>query len=502
MACKNPYGPDGGSIGPVTHAVTFDTGAGGSPVASELVEHGKYATKPNNPEKEDCDFRDWYVAAESTEIFDFTGMPINKTTTIYAKWKTEGNLIVTFVYGGNQYEEVEVAKGSTVSEPSHNPPKTGYSIEDWYEDKDFTGKYNFGSTVTEDITLYAKWEKLDYNLEVTDGENGGGTKVAVNGEDADTETTANYEDTITLILGTADEGYEFDKWEVTLGTVMIAGNTFTMPAEDVTVKATWKKIEYTVTVNQGAGGTGSSADKPKANYEDTVTLTEGNPNEGYEFDKWEVMPGTVTIAGNTFTMPAENVIVQATWKKVDYVLEVTDENGSGPRAEVGSAAATTANYMDTVTLIPGTADEGYEFGSWEVASTSGSIPLVAGNTFTMPAEDVTVKAIWKEIKSDAGITIDFEDIKDELGDKEITGPTFSMTGDPGTITVEGKYDKVQWIYDGKEVPPETVAQDGDKITLTLTSAIYGEKLGTLYLTLKVEVDGKSYSKTVTFTVTL
>ena len=97
--------------------------------------------------------------------------------------------------------------------------------------------------------------------------------------------------------------------------------TFVMPNTEVSVNATFEKIPHKVTVNTSENGTVDS-DKETATKGETVTLT-WTAAEGYELDKI-----TVTYAeGNevtvdqglttcTFTMPAYDVTVDATFKKI------------------------------------------------------------------------------------------------------------------------------------------------------------------------------------------
>lgn len=97
--------------------------------------------------------------------------------------------------------------------------------------------------------------------------------------------------------------------------------TFVMPNAEVSVNATFEKIPHNITVNTSENGTVES-DKETATKDETVTLT-WTAAEGYELDKI-----TVTYAeGNevtvdqglttcTFTMPAYDVTVDATFKKI------------------------------------------------------------------------------------------------------------------------------------------------------------------------------------------
>ncbi len=88
--------------------------------------------------------------------------------------------------------------------------------------------------------------------------------------------------------------------------VTASGVSVISSAAILTVEA---KPTYTVTVNASEGGT-ATADKETAAEGDIITLT-ATPGSGYYFVKWEVVSGTVTIQNNQFTMPAENVEVQA-----------------------------------------------------------------------------------------------------------------------------------------------------------------------------------------------
>ncbi len=118
--------------------------------------------------------------------------------------------------------------------------------------------------------------------------------------------------TIVSLTVTPDAGYGIDT--ITVNGETITGTSFTMPEEDVTVTATFKKISYTITVTQSTGGTISS-NKTTASVGDTVTLT-ATASSGYTFSSWVVKTtsgSTVTVSNNSFTMPASNVTVSATF---------------------------------------------------------------------------------------------------------------------------------------------------------------------------------------------
>ncbi|MGN0312426.1 MAG: hypothetical protein ACI4CC_06585, partial [Lachnospiraceae bacterium] len=204
-----------------------------------------------------------------------------------------------------------------------------------------TGTQYFKATFTpDDTTNFNVVENIDvpvlvkgqeYNITVTDG------KATVDG----TEVTKAAEGTvITLNADPAPTGKVFDKWVVTGATVddeNSATTTFTMPASAVSVKAIYKDApatKYTVTVTDGTGS-GEYAEGA------TVTLTANAPASGKVFDKWVVESGDITLADannatTTFTMPASEVSVKATYKDAPattYTVTVTDGTGSGEYAE-------------------------------------------------------------------------------------------------------------------------------------------------------------------------
>ncbi|OUO53720.1 hypothetical protein B5F77_05175 [Parabacteroides sp. An277] len=206
-------------------------------------------------------------------------------------------------------------------------------------------------------------------------------------------------ETVTL-TATPDEGYELDEWNVTYKngeeTVVVTvteDNTFEMPAADVAVTATFATIDYSIEVTQPTeGGTIVVADDKKtAHVGDEITLI-ATPDEGFELEAWSVTYGDentpVTVTDNTFEMPAANVTVTATFKLSTYNITVTPPTGG-----TISVSAETANMGDGITLTA-TPNANYVFSSWSVTYGEGNTVTVTNNTFTMPASDVIVSAVF------------------------------------------------------------------------------------------------------------
>ena len=77
---------------------------------------------------------------------------------------TEGKdcYVVNFDMNGHgssiQAEEVEKKDDAKATLPK-DPEATGYKFKGWYKDKELTELYDFSSTLTDNITLYAKWKE-------------------------------------------------------------------------------------------------------------------------------------------------------------------------------------------------------------------------------------------------------------------------------------------------------------------------------------------------------
>ena len=131
---------------------------------------------------------------------------------------------------------------------------------------------------------------------------------------------------VTLTADAPAANMHFARWEVESGSEAVtfanatnSTTTFPMPAGEVKVKAVFEAdeimvpIQYDVSVlNDGNGKAFASPAKAAADTAITLTAT---PNAGYHFKAWRVILGGVTITGNKFTMPAEDVEVQAVFEK-------------------------------------------------------------------------------------------------------------------------------------------------------------------------------------------
>ncbi|MDR0791624.1 MAG: leucine-rich repeat protein [Methanomassiliicoccaceae archaeon] len=127
---------------------------------------------------------------------------------------------------------------------------------------------------------------------------------------------------VTITADRSPDGMVFDRWIVNSGGVTLANpnnatTTFTMPANAVSVTATYRDIIYTVTyvTTAGSGTAPTETDRTAGAAFDTKPNTFVNP--GYSFAGWNTRSdgdGISYAAGETIEMPASNLVLYAIWK--------------------------------------------------------------------------------------------------------------------------------------------------------------------------------------------
>ena len=159
-------------------------------------------------------------------------------------------------------------------------------------------------------------------------------------------------------------------------------------------------MDYGVTYD-GNGNDGGAVpdDGGTYNVSSTVTVlgnTGGLTKSGYTFGGWTSSAFTGTKnAADTFSMPAGNVTLYAVWNAVDYGVTY-DGNGNDGGAVPDDGG--TYNVSSTVTVLGNTGGltkSGYTFGGWTSSAFTGT--KNAADTFSMPAGNVTLYAVWTPI---------------------------------------------------------------------------------------------------------
>lgn len=204
-----------------------------------------------------------------------------------------GKLVITFDpnNGGNSNrQEVYWKKeGAPLIAPIPKPTKEEHTFEGWYYDNNGENtKWDFETDRAKyTMRLTAQWKANTYNVTV---ENDG------NGTASAAPAPAKMGDEVRL-TAMPNSGYHFKEWEVVSGEVKIEDNKFTMPADDVTVKAIFERNAS----SSGGGGGGSttyytltfetnggdSMQAIRAARGKTLDLSAYTPmRDGYDFGDW------------------------------------------------------------------------------------------------------------------------------------------------------------------------------------------------------------------------
>lgn len=154
--------------------ITFDsdlTGATGLPTRAQKSSGSTY-TIPYTPKLDGYTFEKWEVTSGTATVNGNEVSNIAGNITLTAQWTKDGTTQagshkVTFdgVYTGvSNIPAVQVVKdGETTTAPTQTPLREGYVFKHWSATQNGEA-YAFGSALTEDLTLYAVWEREKVNI--------------------------------------------------------------------------------------------------------------------------------------------------------------------------------------------------------------------------------------------------------------------------------------------------------------------------------------------------
>ena len=242
---------------------------------------------------------------------------------------------------------------------------------------------DLGEDIKELSITIVKAPEAEYAVTVRDDGHGTGSADPAS-------ATAGTEITLTA---TPNAGYHFKEWQVMSGDVTVRDDKFTMPSDNVEIKAIFEEdapptpTEYTVTVKTDGNGT-ASASHAKAVVGTEITLT-ATPNAGYHFKEWQVMSGDVTVRDDKFTMPSDNVEIKAIFEEdapptpTEYTVTFDSNDGT---PSVGSMTTT----KQKLTSLPDASRSKHSFNGWYTEKSGGT----KITTDTVFSANTTVYAHW------------------------------------------------------------------------------------------------------------
>ena len=417
---------DGASLNAGNHNVIVDDGTLDENLANSLGDSVKYApaitNHPKNVEVKEKETATFTVEATGSDLsYQWQQSTDNgsKWTNITGETNTTYTIATTTMdMNGTQYRCVvennigkvtsdaatlTVQKATTPIEPKY----VRYIVEHYKQNAD--GSYTLadteqpideiGKTVTATPKTYAGYT---YNPNAA-GTVASGTLIAISNPDdivtlklyydrtaypVTVETDGNGtafaspasapEETLITLTAVLNSGYHFDRWEVVSGDITITNNTFTMPAEPVTVKAVFDRDSSGGAHHPDAGSTTTTssdryeietpsdvengsvkASASKAEKGDTVTVTV-TPDDGYALDKLAVYDEDgdkldLNDKGDgkfTFQMPKGDVSIEVSFAPIED--ETPKADFSDVPADAWSAEA--VQYVYENGLMTGTSD--------------------------------------------------------------------------------------------------------------------------------------------------
>ncbi|RHD24789.1 hypothetical protein DW802_04620 [Ruminococcus bromii] len=332
-----------------TYAVTLNTNGGTIADGKDVTgyTYGVGATLPTDVTRTGYTFKGWY------DNENLTGSPVTAiggaetgNKEYWAKWEINQYTITFDTNGGSEIAPITQDYGTEITAPD-NPTRKGYTFKGW--DKEIPE-----TMPADNITVKAQWGINQYTITF---DTNGGSEIA--------SITQDYGTKITAPDNPTRKGYTFKGWDKEIPE--------TMPAENITVKAQWEINQYTITFDTN-GGRGIAP--ITQDYGTEITAPDNPTRKGYTFKGWDKeIPET---------MPAENITVKAQWEINQYTITF-DTNGGSEIAPI------TQDYGTEITAPDNPTRKGYTFKGWD-----REIPE------TMPAENITIKARWKDTEKPTG----------------------------------------------------------------------------------------------------
>ena len=337
----------------------------------------------------------------------------NEALTLYPVWNANQYTVTFDSTGGSEVitKTIDVTYGEPLGDMPV-PKREGYAFLGWYDalvggkcygDSDGKSTSPYDKDVS--ITLYAQWAEAPSRMVYFN--TCGGTMTGP------VEVLHKLNTPIAKPDNPTKPGHTFNGW-YTDSALTQAWNFDDWVTGELKLYAGWTVNQYTITFDTAGGSEIASITQ---NYGTAITAPADPTREGYTFIGWDrEIPETV---------PAENMTVTAQWEINRYTITFDTAGGS-------EIAPITQDYGTAIVSPADPTREGYSFIGWD-----RDIPV------TMPAENMTLKARWRDTEKPTGeIIIDTDKwheflntITFDLFFKDTQEVTINAADNSGTVFV-------------------------------------------------------------------
>ena len=296
-----------------------------------------------------------------------------------ATWEKVDYVVTYAVDGGSSVPQSTVKYDETVSKPA-DPNREGYTFAGWYRDSSFKTAWDFEhDVVTQDMTLYAKWNKCTYTA--TFDKNGGDSITKE-------EIIKSYQEVLGILPITMRKGYRFEGWYTEKEGGDKIDATTVMPLNGATYHAHWKLDTYTITydLNDGGNGAVNAAGNPDVyTVEDPSVSLQAPTWKDHVFLGWTYEGQTDAVSDVVISKGSTgNRHYTANWAKGEYIVRF-EANGGNTSTAVG------VDRGEAVTRPADPVKDGYTFKGWFTSSDLKT----AWDFDKSVEEDMTLYAKWE-----------------------------------------------------------------------------------------------------------
>ena len=309
----------------VKYTVTFTTNDAPYVVVNNVASNTAFATiKPADPDIKGYTLNGWDPVVEVIDGTELTFAAVLEPTTYSITYKDYGD----WVEGFTPVTEYTITNETFLLPVKDNiEPSAGGTFKNWTNELgEVVAEVQKGTTG--DLVFYAEWEAVlppTYDITITPPENG----------TLETSVTNDVEiGTVVTVTATPAEGYELVS--ITTNGQVLAGTTFEMPAEDVTVAATFKQAgggwDPTVDPTVPASAKGIEGKLANASFKDlsqwalynNITFQAGNMDEYKDAFLLDCAPDGVEEAKKEFKFASITQDAEGNW-----VVTIANEKAGG-----------------------------------------------------------------------------------------------------------------------------------------------------------------------------